>query len=334
MQGVRALARRAIAAAEVSRLPVAFGAIANVWLMVLLARTEAARAGDGAASDSAVLIASLSPALALVASGAFAVGLLAFGATLNDLLDAKRDAAFAPERPIPSGSLSPRRALHLALAALTIGLLGSLAFGTSAIAGAFALTALILAYDAFAKHVPALGIVLAGLTTAASMLALTFDSPSLVPVWLAMSQTMGVGLAAYLVADKRPRLSRRAVLLGALGWLFWSGVLFALAAYHNGPTLVPSWYEEEKLIVPAATVLGCAAFGLVGLRRLRGPSASERLLRYASLWKTLVAASWLLVVGRVAEAAWLAGIGVALALLFALLREAGPQVAAPVSWRS
>lgn len=331
---MRALARHAVAAAEISRLPLAFGAVANVWLMVLLARSEAGQGPDAAVTESARRIGELAPSVALVASAAFAVGFLAFGATLNDALDAKHDRAFAPDRPIPSGSLSQRRALHIALLALVVGLCGAIPFGSIALAGAIVLAVLILAYDAFAKHIPALGIVLAGLTTAASMLSLCPDSPSVVAVWLAMSQTMGVGLAAYLLAEKRPKLSRRAVSLGAVGWIFWSAVLFWLAFDRNGGAPFPPWYRLDWLFAPMATIVVCAAFGAWRLRRIRGAEASARLLRLGSLWKALVAASWLLVVGRDAEAALVAGIAVGLAIVFAVLRETGPQLASPVSWRS
>ena len=328
------LVRRIIAAAEVSRLPVAFGAVANVWLMVLLARTEAGGAAEGAATDSAKLIGALPGVLAMVAAAAFAVGFMAFGAALNDVLDAKHDRAFAPDRPIPSGSLSTRRTFHIAFAALAVGVLGAIPFGIVAIGGALALAAAVLAYDAFAKHVPALGLVLAGLATALSMVALCPDTPSLVPVWLAMSQTMGVGLAAYLLADKRPKLTRRAVALGAFGWLFWTALLAFLATERNGGSLVPDWYDRPMLAAPAVAVVLCALFAMWKLRHARGARASEKLLRYGSLWKAIVAASWLVVVGRHAEAAWVAGIAVGLAVVFAVIREAGPQIASPVGWRS
>jgi hypothetical protein len=70
------------------------------------------------------------------------------------------------------------------------------------------------------------------------------------------------------------------------------------------------------------------------MRHVRGPHASEKLLRYGSLWKALVAAGWLVAAGLHAEAAWIGGVALALATLFAILREAGPQLATPVSWRS
>jgi 4-hydroxybenzoate polyprenyltransferase len=350
MDSMRDVVRKFIALAEVSRLPIAFGAVANVWLMVLLARVEATQAADVSAAPTAIssvieslfsksgasaaLIASLPGWLALVASAAFAVGFLSFGAALNDILDAKHDRAFAPGRPIPSGLLSTRRALHFAAIALVVGILGAIPFGSIAIIGAAVLAVLVLAYDAFAKHVPAFGIVLAGLATAASMLALCADTSSLVPVWLAMSQTTGVGLAAYILADKRPLLSRRAVALGAIGWLFWSALLLWITTLRNDGAFVAAWFDRELLWAPVVAVIACAGFAVWKMRHVRGPHASEKLLRYGSLWKALVAAGWLVAAGLHTEAAWVGGVALALATLFAILREAGPQLATPVSWRS
>jgi 4-hydroxybenzoate polyprenyltransferase len=341
MRPVRPLLPRILAAVEVARLPIAFGVVANVWLMVLLARVEAsAAAGSGGEvqGGSAQLVAGLPLWLALGASMAFAVGFMAFGAALNDALDAKRDRAFAPERPIPSGSIAARRAFHIAFAALVVGVLGALPFGIAALAGALVLAAIVLGYDAFAKHIPAFGIVLAGLATAVSMLALTADSPSLVPVWLAMSQTMGVGVLAYLLGEKRPKMSRRAVALGAAGWVFWSAALFALALERNGGldggTLLPAFFEPRLLVLPALAVVVCALFGLWKLRGVRGPRAAEKLLHYGSLWKAIVAAGWLAAAGLATEAAAIAGIAIAITAVLSIARELAPQASAPASWRS
>jgi 4-hydroxybenzoate polyprenyltransferase len=326
--------RRVFAAIEVSRLPVAFGAVANVWLMLLLARVEAASPQPDAVAESTARIASLPTALLLGASAAFAVGFMVFGAALNDILDAKRDGAFAPDRPIPSGSLSTRRAMHMAALALVTGLVGAIPFGPASMVGAAILAVIVIAYDAFAKFVPAVGIVLAGLATAASMLALRLETTMPIPIWLAMSQTMGISLLAYILSDKRPKLSRRAVALGALGWTFWSSALFLLAAYRNDGALFPKWFAPSALTAPILTLVACALFGLWKLRSVRGPRAGEKLLRYATLWKALVAAGWLLAAGLVTEAAWVGGLAIAIALLFAALRELAPQLAVPVGWRS
>jgi 4-hydroxybenzoate polyprenyltransferase len=323
---MRRIVRRVLAAVEVSRLPVAFGAVANVWLAILLVRHDAELA-DAATSTLPLWE-------ALTAGALVAVGFLAFGAALNDFLDAKHDRAFAPERPLPAGNLRPHRAAQLAAVALCVGFLGTVPFGSAAMICAIALAAAILVYDAFAKHVPALGIVLAGLATALSMSVPCIETRALLPIWLAMSQTMGLGALAYVLGEKRPKLTRGSIAIGAAGWVFWTTVLFALATERNQGALLPQWPDARLLAAPAITVLLCAAFGAWKLRRLRGPAVSDKLLRYGSLWKSLVAAAWLLAAGLPFEAAWIAGIATAIFVTVAILRETGPQLSEPVSWRS
>lgn len=320
------LARRLLAAIELARLPIAFGAVANVWLMILLAR------GDErlAATPAAAL-----PLWQSLSSGALlAVGFMVFGASLNDFLDAKHDRAFAPNRPIAAGTIAPRRAIQLAVAALCTGLLGAIPFGEGALLAAMGLAAIVLVYDAFAKHVPAFGIVLAGLATMVSMLAPCVACAQTIPVWLAMSQTMGVGALAYVLAEKRPRLTRRAVLVGATGWAFWSLALLALAWWRNEGELLRGFGDARLLAIPAGTVLVCAGVGVAKLRGIRGARATEKLLRYGSLWKSLVASAWLLAAGQTVAAAWIGGVALAIFAAVALLRETGPQLAEPTGWRS
>ena len=196
---MQTLAQRLLAALEISRITVAFGAVANVWLVVLLARADGRFAATEVASRPLWQV--------LSAAALVAVGFLAFGAALNDFLDAKHDRAFAPNRPLPAGRLGSRRAMQIAAIALCAGMLGATAFGTAGAFLAITLAAVILVYDSFAKHVPGLGIALGGVATAVSMLIPCPEIHAVVPVWLAMSQTMGLGAIAYILGEKRPKLT-------------------------------------------------------------------------------------------------------------------------------
>jgi hypothetical protein len=77
------------------------------------------------------------------------------GMALNDLCDARRDAAHQPGRPIPSGRVSRRGAVILCV------ILGAAAIAFGAAAGTLSVSAALLAtvvlYDAGAKHVPYFG---------------------------------------------------------------------------------------------------------------------------------------------------------------------------------
>lgn len=326
MAPMRRIARKLLAAVEIARLSVAFGAVANVWLMILLARAD---------DRLAELPVAARPLWQVLGAGAMvAVGFLAFGAALNDFLDAKHDRAFAPDRPLPAGNLPPRRAVQIAVIALFVGLLGALSFGTAAVLVGMGLAATALVYDAFAKHVPAVGILIAGVATALSMLVPCIEATSLVPLWLAMSQTMGIGLLAYILGEKRPVLSRRSIVAGSFAWVAASAALFALEAARNGDALLARSGTPAMLAIPAATVVLGALAGAWKLRGARGPRANDRILRYGSLWKSLVAAAWLVAAGLAVEGAWIAGIAVGIFTVVALVRETAPQIAEPVSWRS
>ena len=145
---------------------------------------------------------------------------------------------------------------------------------------------------------------------------------------------MGLGAIAYVAAEKRPKLTPRAVAFAACSWVVVSCALMMLATTRNLEHLTPPWVNTKQLLIPAVTVVVCAAFAAWKLRGIRGARASEKLLRYGSLWKSLVAASWLLAIDLPKEAAIVAAIALAIFVTFALLREAGPQLAEPVSWRS
>lgn len=85
------------------------------------------------------------------------VGLYAGGVVFNDVFDAELDQLERPERPIPSGRVSRDSAALFGVVLLLGGVLAATQVsGFSAVlAAALALTALI--YDAYGKHLPALG---------------------------------------------------------------------------------------------------------------------------------------------------------------------------------
>ncbi|MBD5786174.1 UbiA family prenyltransferase [Cellulosimicrobium terreum] len=82
--------------------------------------------------------------------------LYAGGMALNDYADRHLDALERPERPIPSGRVSPRRALQVATGLGAAGLgLAAAGGGRRALAVAVPLAASVWAYDAVAKESPA-----------------------------------------------------------------------------------------------------------------------------------------------------------------------------------
>ncbi|MCH8251784.1 MAG: UbiA family prenyltransferase [Planctomycetes bacterium] len=75
------------------------------------------------------------------------VGLYAFGVVLNDVLDIDRDARERPERPIPSGRVSRKSAIGVAMAAAVVagGMAATLSVGTALIS--MGIIACVVLYD-------------------------------------------------------------------------------------------------------------------------------------------------------------------------------------------
>ena len=105
---MRKLVQQVFAAIQLTRLTIAFGAISDIWFIILLTR----------ANDiyNYLPVYELPLFVALLAGAVVAVGLFAYGASLNDVLDVRHDTAFSPERPIPAGDIRPAQA-----AVVTVG---------------------------------------------------------------------------------------------------------------------------------------------------------------------------------------------------------------------
>ena len=84
-----------------------------------------------------------------VASSAF---LYAGGMVLNDVCDLERDRSLHPERPLPSGRVSPKAASLFAIVLFTLAIASSCLAGPLAIAWTLGIAALIAAYDRIVKQ--------------------------------------------------------------------------------------------------------------------------------------------------------------------------------------
>jgi len=222
---VQRTALRVLSAIQLTRLTMAFGAVSDVWFVILL--TKARRRPDG--TDAAdIAIHDMPLALALFVGAIVAVGLFAYGASLNDVLDARHDSAFSPERPIPAGRIRVGQAIVMTVGALLVAVLGGHALGSWALQLTL-LTALgILFFNAAGKFIPAVGIVTVGLIHAVHMLIPNALLDFTWPVWFVMSHAMCVAAGAYIFEGKRPRITRPAVGVIVAGWAFWSGLGLAL----------------------------------------------------------------------------------------------------------
>jgi 4-hydroxybenzoate polyprenyltransferase len=316
---MRRLLLRIAPVLHLARVTTAFAVVANTWFVILWTRANA-----GYEASPRVLI---EPPLwqLLAAATLVALGLFAFGASLNDILDVRRDRALRPDRPLPSGRISLEAAVALVVITMLAAVLGATAFGTSAVLLTLVLLAAIFVFNVAARFIPALGLVILGLIYSGHMLIPNVNLRFLWPVWLVMTHALAVGAAAHIMANKVPRLSRRAMLAAATGWLFWSGVIFWLQwSRDERPSgnwfpplhaLWPDWVNPAAAVGPAVLAVLFVIGAWDKVRRLGpGQRAAEKISRYGALWLALYACAWLIgdrhlvsaaILGALAGAAWL-----------------------------
>ena len=303
---VQRLVLRIITAIQLTRLTMAFGAVADVWFVILLTRAHS--------EYNYLPVFGMNLSWALLAGATVAIGLFAFGASLNDVLDVRHDGTFSPERPIPAGRIRLGQAIVLTVGALIVAMLGGIQLGIGAAGMTLIAATCILFYNAAGKFIPAIGLITVGLIHAVHMRIPNYQLEFMLPVWLVMSHAMVVAALVHHLEDKRPRLGPRAIVATIVGWLVWSAILFAAA----GRLPQGMWPDDASwwgILLPIGTVV---AFGFVAwwkVSGVTGAAAAEKLKRYGAMWQALYGAAWLAAVGLPTQAIWLG--------LFALAGFAG-----------
>lgn len=316
---------------RVTRLTAAFAAVSNVWFVVLWSRREVGVA-PGALAQAPLWI-------LLLGATASAVGLFAFGACLNDILDLRRDRQLKPDRPLATGSLGVEAAVWIVAATLMVAVLGSTPFGTGGVLMTVLVAGAVLAFNAAGKFVPAVGIVLLGLIYAGQMLVPNVRLGFLVPVWLVMTHTLVVAGLAHVVARKVPRITPRALAAAVAGWVWWSLVLLAVQWWRSGDaaelrSVWPGEIGPEVAIWPAGLLLAFLVFILGRVQTVgQGPRAAEKVWRYGSLWLPLYGCGWMIGAGQGGSALILAGLALAGFLGMTVLRELYGLLEHPVGFR-
>ncbi|MFH2001820.1 MAG: UbiA family prenyltransferase [Planctomycetota bacterium] len=117
----------------------------------------------------------------LICAGVASMAAFCFGASFNDYLDRNKDAKLAPERPIPSGLLTPGMALSGAwlMAATAIG--AAAICGTQTFLAMGAVLLLIASYNLWTRRSDIGGVITLGAVRAMDLLvgaSLTVPSPS------------------------------------------------------------------------------------------------------------------------------------------------------------
>jgi UbiA prenyltransferase family protein len=268
--------------------------VSGQWLMVFLAFGVEPAIRRNPALDG------MGIALSLVCSAVIAGGLGVFMMAMNDALDARHDRAFEPDRPIPSGRVTQRAALGVAMAGLLAALGAAVAFGPVSIVLALVAAGAIVFYNVAGRFVPAVGVVTLGLVIGVTVV---IPNPRLAfawPILLTMTHVIAAATLRYFLAGKRPRLTPINGWGICVGWAFWILVVIVLIRVRGEGVI----YEGLGLIW-VGPALAAVGFGLLAWLML-GPSAMQprarrrtaaRFARLATTWLIVFHTSWLLSAG-------------------------------------
>jgi len=321
---VRRLILRLITAIQLTRLTMAFGAIADVWFVILVTSARG--------EYVFIKVHNMNLAVALLAGAIVAIGLFAYGASLNDVLDVRHDTAFSPDRPIPAGRIRFGQAIVVTVGALIVAMLGGVTLGVEA-AGMTLLTATgILFYNATGKYIPAVGFTTVGLIHATHMLIPNYQLAFTLPVWLVMTHAMTIAVIVHKLEDKRPRLRPRALVATVIGWVAWSVVLLGAGAIH-GEGLWPDDAGALGALCVLAAVAGFVVVAWWKASGVQGKAAAEKLKRYGAMWQALYGAAWLVALNLPMQAIGLGALAFAGFVAMTLIKEITGLSDRPLAYR-
>ena len=290
-----AFAARIMPAFQLTRLSLVFGAVADAWFVILHTRGDA-RYNHVPAYTMPLLV-------DLVIAAILSIGLFAFAGTLNDLLDQRHDATFSPDRPLPSGRIRAGQAVVIAIGSLLAAITAAIPFGNLALVFAVLAATGILFYDAVGKHLPAIGITIAGLIHVAHMMVPNYDMIFTPPVWLIFTHVMLIAGIVHGLEDKRPRFGRIAVSSAVAAWIFWSAVILGLGFARGADAgFEPSGVRVDTVLWPTMAVVVFAVLAWRKIRVVPGPLGAERLRRYGAMWHAVYGAAWFAGLGRWSDA--------------------------------
>lgn len=316
---------RLLGTLQLVRLSLALGAVGDLWFAVLLARSDPAAA--------ALPVATLSLAEALSIATLLAIGLYAFGTSLNDVLDVRHDSAFSPERPIPSGRVRSSQAVIVAMCSLMISVSCAVLFGRDALLTTVVVAALILFFNAAGKHFPGVGLLTVGLVHAGHML-IPDQTPALaLPATLAMVHAIVVRACVYRLEEKRPPITAGSVLVLVLGVTVAAGLLLSQARSPDSADW-PGAISAPQALWPIGAVVLFIVVARVKTRRIPPSAAAEKLLRYGSLWQVVYGVAWMAMIGQWQAAGWLLALALGGFAALLLLREAVSLVLRPPTYRA
>lgn len=294
-----------------TRPEVLMALVSVVWLMVFLGIYIEPEARRNVALDNMGL------GWSLGVTAVIAVGLGVFMMALNDALDARHDRAFEPDRPIPSGRVTQRAALGLAMAGLLVALGAAVTLGSLSMIVALIAVGAIVFYNFTGRFVPAVGIITLGLVMGTMAL---IPNPRLSfawPILLMMTHTIAMATVRHWLAGKRPKLSPINGWGICVGWVFWSLVVLMLIRVraegieHTGVGLI---WMGPAIAAVVFTLITWLILGPSTLSPSTRHGTATRFTKLATVWLIVFNASWLLSAGL-----WWQGLVVLALLLLVLL---------------
>lgn len=317
---------QALATLHLTRLSVAIGAVADIWLVLILTKSNSDYVGTS--------VYALPWWSALLATAVVAACMCGFAASLNDTLDVRHDAAFHPNRPIPRGLLSMSYATVIMVASLLMALLAASFLGTWPVQITLLTAATVLFYNTIGKFIPAVGLVSIGLLYAIHMLIANIELTFTLPVWLIMTHAMVCGITVYVLEGKRPKLSFRGWTGIILGWMFWSAVLLGGPFARTG-SLLPDGMSVFSLLWVVAAIVGFIV--TVRWKLLHASTfriAAEKIRRYGALWECLYAGAWLAALQMTGPSIAMFGFALLAGLVVMLVKESTGGTGKPLAWRT
>ncbi|MBI5559447.1 MAG: UbiA family prenyltransferase [Deltaproteobacteria bacterium] len=148
------------------------------------------------------------------------------GCVLNDIRDRREDARTRPERPIPSGAVSPNQALVFCLLLFAVGLAAAAWAGRTSFLLAAILTILVFTYDCLVKNIKILGpLAMAGCRSVNLLLGMSVN-----PSWTVflVFPVLTLGYVYFLTWLGTFETGRKQ---GGERWLILSGFHLVLAGF-------------------------------------------------------------------------------------------------------
>ena len=174
--------------------------------------------------------------LALVVS---TIGLYGGGVVFNDVFDADLDARERPERPIPSGRVSPQGATTLGTVLFLIGVAAAGTVGTWPAVIAVAIVAMCLVYDKWGKHHAIFGPLTMGLCRGLNLLlGLSYSLMAIDQVWfLACVPVVYIAAVTTISRGEVHGGQRTPLLVSAMLYGVVLTCIVAFGVYYQGSIL-------------------------------------------------------------------------------------------------